>query len=55
MSRPMKETNIPWIGQVPVPWGVVKLKKVANAKKKKNNKRSDVMVPGSMEGGAPDS
>ena len=29
MSRPMKETNIPWIGQVPVPWGVVKLKKVA--------------------------
>lgn len=44
MNRTMKETNIPWIGQIPDDWQVRKVKQVFNICKEKANDKNPVVL-----------
>ena len=44
MNRIMKETNIPWIGQIPEDWQVRQVKQAFNiCKEKANDKNPNVI------------
>ncbi len=44
MNRTMKETNIPWIGQIPDDWQVRQVKQVFNICKEKANDKNPVVL-----------